>query len=95
MNYMFDKSTRLKQVCQLLLSLIVVLKMSGLQPRIFLVKGAHVMLTMNLWTEAGLCNDATGIVEDFIYANNQEPPDLPVAVIVKFDSFTLVQQKKL
>lgn len=53
------------------------------------------MLTMNLWTEAGLCNDATGIVEDFIYANNQEPPDLPVAVIVKFDSFTLVQQKKL
>lgn len=61
--------------------------MSGLQPRIFLAKGAHVMLTMNLWTEAGLCNGATGTVEDFVYTNDQEPPDLPVAVIVKFDDY--------
>lgn len=45
------------------------------------------MLTMNLWTDVGLCNGATGFVVDFIYANNQQPPDLPIAVIVKFDDY--------
>ena len=46
------------------------------------------MLTINLWTDVGLCNGATGKVVDFIYANNQQPPDLPVAVIVKFDDYS-------
>ncbi len=63
-------------------------EMAGLEPCIFLAKGAHVMLTMNLWTEVGLCNGATGTVIDFIYADNQQPPDLPLAVIVKFDNYT-------
>ncbi len=61
--------------------------MSGLEPTIFLAKSARVMLTMNLWTDVGLCNGATGIVREFIYANNQLPPDLPVAVIVQFDDY--------
>ena len=60
---------------------------SGLQPLVFLAKGAKVMLTMNLWPAVGLCNDATGTVVDFIYQNNQQPPDLPIAVIVKFDVY--------
>ena len=63
-------------------------EMSGLEPVVFLAKGAHIMLTMNLWTDVGLCNGATGIVVDFIYATNQQPPDLPIAVIVKFDDYT-------
>lgn len=46
--------------------------MSGLEPVIFLAKGAHIMLTMNLWTDLGLCNGATGVVLDFIYADNQQ-----------------------
>lgn len=62
-------------------------EVAGLQPSIFLAKGARVMLTMNLWADVGLCNGATGTVLDFIYANNQQPPDLPVAVIVKFDDY--------
>ena len=62
--------------------------MSGLEPSIFLSKGAKIMLTMNLWTDVGLCNGATGTVVDFIYADDQQPPDLPVAVIVKFDDYT-------
>ena len=45
------------------------------------------MLTMNLWTDVGLCNGATGTIVDFIYASNQQPPDLPIAVIVKFDDY--------
>ena len=57
----------------------------GLEP--FLAKGAKVMLTMNLWTDVGLCNGATETVIHFIYAPNHHPPDLPVAVIVKFDNY--------
>jgi len=63
-------------------------EMSGLEPVVFLAKGAHIMLTMNLWTDVGLCNGATGVVVDFIYSTNQQPPNLPIAVIVKFDEYT-------
>ena len=58
----------------------------GLEPVTFLAKGAKVMLTMNLWTDVGLCNGATGTLVHFIYAPNHHPPDLPIAVIVKFDN---------
>ena len=47
---------------------------SGLQPLLYLAKGAKVMLTMNLWPSVGLCNSATGTVEHFIYENNYHPP---------------------
>ena len=60
---------------------------SSLQPLLFLAKGAKVMLTMNLWPAVGLCNGATGTVIHFIYKNNHQPPDLPIAVIVKFDNY--------
>ena len=63
-------------------------EMSGPEPVVFLAKGAHVMLTMNLWTDVGLCNGATGTVVDFIYAINQHPPDLPIAVIINFDDYS-------
>ena len=62
-------------------------EMAGLEPCVFLAKGAQVMLTMNFWTDVGLCNGATGTVIDFIYADNHQPPDLPQAVIVKFDKY--------
>ena len=61
--------------------------MARLEPCISLVKGAH-MFTMNLWTDVGLCNGVTETVIDFIYADNQQPSDLPQAVIVKFDNYT-------
>ena len=62
-------------------------EMSGLQPTIYLAKGAKVMLTMNLWASVGLCNGATGTIDDIIYATNHQPPDLPIAVIVRFDNY--------
>ena len=61
--------------------------MSGLEPVVFLAKGARVMLTMNLWSSVGLCNGATGTVVDIIYQNNHQPPDLPIAVIVEFENY--------
>ena len=44
--------------------------MSGLEPVVFLAKGARVMLTINLWSSVGLCNGATGTVVD-IYLSKQ------------------------
>ena len=61
--------------------------MSGLEPVVFLCKGAKVMLTMNLWPKVGLCNGATGEIVAIIYEDGQQPPDLPIAVIVKFDDY--------
>ena len=60
---------------------------SGLQPLLFLAKGAKVIVTMILWPAVGLCNGATGTVIHFICKNNHQPPDLPIAVIVKFDNY--------
>ena len=63
-------------------------EMLGLQPKLLMAKGARVMLTTNLWPSVGLCNGSTGSVVDIIYELNTQPPSLPVAVIVKFDSFS-------
>ena len=46
--------------------------MSGLE-LVFLAKGAHLILTMNLWADIGLCDGATGTIVDFIYVSNQQP----------------------
>ena len=43
------------------------------------------MLTTNLWTHVGLCNGALGTVLDFVYADGQQPPCLPICVLVQFD----------
>lgn len=57
----------------------------GLEPVIYLARGARVMLTMNIWTEVGLCNGALGTLVHFVYANGQQPPCLPICVIIQFD----------
>ena len=43
------------------------------------------MLTMNIWTEVGVCNRALGTVLDFVYPHDQTPPTLPICVLVQFD----------
>ena len=45
------------------------------------------MLSANLWVEVGLVNGALGTVEAICYDDNQQPPDLPIAVMVKFDTY--------
>ena len=59
--------------------------MGGLEPKLFLCLGARVMLTRNLWTEKGLCNGSMGTVLDIIYKEGDNPPALPIAVLVQFD----------
>lgn len=61
--------------------------MCGLEPTLLISKDSHVMLTMNLWPPVGLCNGATGQVVDIIYKSNHQPPDLPIAVVVKFNDY--------
>jgi len=45
------------------------------------------MLTIYLWASVGLCNGAAGTIVDIIYAVPHSPPDLPIAVMVKFDDY--------
>ena len=59
--------------------------MGSLMPQLLLSQGAKVMLTRNLWTDAGLCNGAIGVAKDIVYNNVSSPPALPIAVIVQFD----------
>ena len=60
---------------------------SGLEVVVCLAKSARVMLTSNLWVEYGLVNGAMGTIQAICYTTGQ-PPDLPLAVMVKFDSYT-------
>ena len=54
----------------------------GLEPVVFIAHGARVMLSANLWVEVGLVNGALGTVEAICYDDNQQPPDLPIAVMI-------------
>ena len=58
----------------------------GLEAVICLAKSARVMLTSNLWVEVGLVNGAMGTIEAICYRSGG-PPDLPLAVMVKFDHY--------
>ena len=57
----------------------------GLKPILFLAKKSRVMLTMNIWQQVGLCNGAAGTINEILY---KRPPDLPLAVLVDFDTYT-------
>ena len=62
----------------------------GLEPIVCLAQGARVMLTANLWVQAGLVNGAMGTVVAICYdeGGGSPPSNLPVAVTVRFDSYS-------
>ena len=61
---------------------------SGLEAIICIAHEARVMLTSNLWTEVGLVNGAMGTIKAICYQSGKAPPDLPISVTVKFDTYT-------
>ena len=48
---------------------------------------SRVMLTSNLWIEAGLVNGAC-YVEEIVYKLGSAPPQLPLYIMVKFDAYS-------
>ena len=59
----------------------------GLEAVVCLAKSACVMLTSNLWVDVGLVNGAMGTVQAICYRTGG-PPDLPIAVMVHFNSYS-------
>ena len=60
----------------------------GLQPVLCVAKGAHVMLSANLWVNMGLVNGAMGTMQAICYHEGGAPPDLPVAITILFDKYS-------
>ena len=66
----------------------VPLREAGNLPQdMLLAVGCRIVLTRNLWPEAGLTNGAIGEVKYIIYRKNDAPPNLPAYVICKFDQY--------
>ena len=67
----------------------------GLQSRVELCQGARVLLTSNLWVEAGLVNGAMGTVRGFVWPEGGRPgaketeKSMPLCVVVEFDEVKL------
>jgi ATP-dependent exoDNAse (exonuclease V) alpha subunit len=58
-----------------------------LPQEVLLCKSQRVMLTSNLWIEAGLVNGSLGEVKDIVYPLGSRPPQLPAYVTVEFQGY--------
>jgi hypothetical protein len=63
----------------------------GLPNKIILCKGTKFILTVNLWTAAGLTYGAKGTVHSIIFKEGEKPPQLPVAIIGVFGKYNRAQ----
>lgn len=46
------------------------------------------MLTANNWQQVCRCYGVPSMVHQFLYQANHKPPDLPITVLVDFDTYT-------
>ena len=60
----------------------------GLHRDVFLVQGAKVMLTRNLWSEVGLVNGIRVDVVDIVWAHGEKAPALPEFVVLRLEGYT-------
>jgi ATP-dependent DNA helicase PIF1 len=58
-----------------------------LDREVLLCPGQRVMLTCNLWVEAGLVNGALGCIQNIFYMPGTKPPLLPMYTTVLFDKY--------
>ena len=64
----------------------------GIEDELLMCEGARVLLTQNLWVEAGLMNGAMGVLRGYMWPDGADPhsakPELrtPLCVFVEFDS---------
>ena len=58
-----------------------------LEHEVLLFPCQRVMLSCNLWVEAGLVNGALGYVEKVVYMPGSKPPQLPLYTTIKFDNY--------
>ena len=67
----------------------------GMEDMVLLCEGARVLLTQNLWVEAGLMNGALGYVRGFMFPQGFDPSSkekelqAPICVFIEFDSVNL------
>ena len=60
---------------------------SGLKSTIHLTIGARIMITSNLWVEAGLINGAQGVVKDIVFHEDHEVNPSPHYILVEMDDY--------
>jgi ATP-dependent DNA helicase PIF1 len=59
-----------------------------LPAKLYLCRGAKIMLLRNLSTNNGLVNGSTVIVIDFLYQEHTNAPDLPSSIIIRFPDYS-------
>lgn len=59
-----------------------------LEKEVLFCRGQRIMLTSNIWTQAGLVNGALGEVVEIIYSPGSKPPDVPMYVVTRFDNYS-------
>ena len=60
---------------------------SGLKSTIHITIGARVMVTSNIWVEAGLINGAQGTVKDIVFDTQDNEDPFPEYVMVSLDQY--------
>ena len=59
----------------------------GLKLELLIAIGARVMLTSNLWTDAGLVNGSLGFIQQIVYNPGSSPLKPSMYVLIKFDNY--------